>query len=53
MGPYWRCQLRRQKADDLGAGVRHKRKITAADMPDAEGVSTRGWEDQLGEVIAV
>lgn len=48
MGPYWRCQ----KADDLGAGVWHK-KITAAEMPEAEGVSIREWEDQLGEVIAV
>lgn len=38
---------------DLGAGEWHKRKITGADMPEAEGVSTRRWEDQLGEVIAL
>lgn len=40
------------QADDLGAGVWHKRKITAAETPEAEGVSTREWEDQLGKVIA-
>lgn len=37
----------------LGAGVWLKRRFTAAEMPEAEGVSTREWEDQLGEVIAV